>query len=220
MENKNRETTKVGHLVSLLHHLAFAIIIVMEWDTDVKAYLEMCKDGLPEECRPKRCGACESKRRPHRHGKFTRYLFTITEVISLTIFRFLCPDCKTTSSVFPSFIQPHHQTGVEVKEEIIVANEEGISLSKLAERSRLYAGGVYSEKTLGRWRKDWNERRTAREQQLWEMLFRGGMDAPLPRERCGPWKALQEAWRQAVRPGSLFSALLRLDLSAKMTARF
>lgn len=179
----------------------------------------MCKEGLPEKCRPKRCGACESKRRPHRHGKFTRYLFTINEVISLTIFRFLCPDCKTTSSVFPSFIQPHHQTGVEVKEEVIVASESGISLSKLAVLSLLYAGGGYSEKTLGRWRKDWDERRTLREQQLWEMLFRGGMDAPLPRERRGPWKALQEAWRQSVRPGSLLSALLHLDLSVKMTAR-
>jgi hypothetical protein len=219
MENKNRETTRFSRLVSLLHSPAFAIIIVVDWDTDVKAYLEMCKDGLPEECRPKQCGACESKRRPHRHGKFTRYLFTITEVISLTIFRFLCPDCGTTSSVIPSFVQPHHQTGVEVKEAIIVANEEGVSLSKLADRSLLYAGGVYAEKTLCRWRKDWNERRNAHEEHLWEMLFRGGMDAPLPRERHGPWKALREAWRQATRPGSLFSALLRLGLSAKMTAR-
>ena len=106
-----------------------------------------------------------------------------------------------------------------MKEAIIVANEEGISLAKLADRSLLYAGGVYSEKTLGRWRKDWSERRNAREQQLWEMLFRSGMDTSLPRERRGPWKALREAWRQAARPGSLFSALLRLGLSAKMTAR-
>jgi hypothetical protein len=180
------------------------------------AYFKMCEGGLPEADRPKRCCACNSKRTPHRHGTFIRVLLTLTEAIPLTIFRFLCPDCRTTCSVLPAFAQPHHQAGAEVKEAIMVASEEGTSLSKLAETSRTFAGGGYTEKTLRRWRKDWLKRREAHEPALWAMMIQSGMDAALPRERQSAWKALQAAWQQAFHPDSLFTGLLRLGRLSRM----
>lgn len=176
----------------------------------------MCEGGLPEADRPQRCYACDSKRMPHRHGSFTRILLTLTETIPLTIFRFLCPDCGTTCSVLPAFAQPYQQAGAEVKEAIVIASEDGASLSKLSEASRTFAGGGYAEKTLRRWRKDWLQRREVHEYALWAMLFQRGMDASLPRERHSPWKALQTAWKQATTPGSLFTALLRLGRSPQV----
>lgn len=211
---------RFGGLVSLLRKSpAFATTIVLNWDTDVKAYLLMCKGGLPEADRPQCCGACASKKKPHRHGTFTRWLYTLNEVIALTIFRFLCPDCRVTSSVLPSFVEPYHQTGVDVKEAIVVAHEEGDSLARLAEASSTYAGGGYTEKTLRRWRKAWALRREAHEQKLLSMLIQRGLDGPLPRERYSRWRALKAAWQLATRPGSLFAVLLRLDRSTNMTAK-
>lgn len=210
---------RFGGLVSLLRiSPAFATTIVLNWDTDVKAYLKMCEGGLPEADRPKHCSACFSERVPHRHGSFTRRLFTLNQVIALTIFRFLCPDCRATSSVLPSFAEPHHQTGVDVKEAIVISHEAGESLSRLAEESSAYAGGGYAEKTLRRWRRAWALRREAHEPKLLSLLIQRGIDAPLPRERHSPWVALQMVWQLAKHPGSLFAVLLRLDRSATLTA--
>lgn len=82
-----------------------------------------------------------------------------------------------------------------MKEAIVIASEEGESLSKLSEASSTFAGGGFAEKTLRRWRKDWLQRREAHEYALWAMLFQRGMDESLPRERQSPWKALQTAWK-------------------------
>lgn len=131
-------------------------------------------------------------------------LYLLKEVVLLLpVFRFRCPSCGLAFSLLPSFSQPHHQAAVEVKEAIVAAYEEGEPIAKIADASRDYAGGGYSEKAIRRWRKGWQQLREAHEPALWAMLFHHGMDAPLPRERQSPWKALQAAL-----PGSVLSAQL------------
>lgn len=138
-----------------------------------------------------------------------RWLFTLNEAFHIPVFRFLCPDCRKTLCVLPAFVEPHHQSAVDVKEEVVRAGAEGCSLSEIAAESAVYAGGAYSEKTLWRWQQCWLRRRKKHEDQLWHTLFHHGLDAPLPHERRSGWKALFAAWSV---PERLLIALLRFDL--------
>lgn len=131
----------------------------------------------------------------------------------MPVHRFLCPDCRKTMSLLPAFVEPHHQSAVDVKEAVVRAAAEGCSLPEIAEASEAYAGGGYSEKTIRRWRKTWNRRRGAHEERIWAILFHLGLDTELPRERRGGWLSLFAAWTAHPRAGSLFACLLQLDLS-------
>ncbi|WP_281884142.1 hypothetical protein [Paenibacillus sp. YYML68] len=117
----------------------------------------------------------------------------------------------------PSFVERYHQTAIDVKEAIVLAGEDGLSLSEIAAESQAYAGGPYAEKTLWRWRRCWEQRRIAQEARVWATLFHEGMDEALPRERRSAWKALWAAWRQLERPGRLLSVFLRMERSFQVT---
>ena len=190
----------------------------MDWYTDVKAYLMICVNGLPEADRPASCGFCSSKRTPHRHGKFMRWLFTIDDAFHIPLFRFLCPDCRQTFCIVPDFVETHHQSAIDVKEEVVLAAAaEGRSLAEIAEQSSVYAGGSYSEMSLWRWLKRWSKRKNSHEQQLWSTILHRGLHTPLPRERVSGWRALFVAWSSLKQPDRLFHLLLRLDRSFTMT---
>lgn len=189
------------------------MFIVLDWDIDVKRYLLRCLEGLPEEDRPKRCGFCCSERRPHRHGKFMRSLYTVSDFFRIPIFRFLCFECRKSFCVVPSFVESYHQSGVDVKETVIQQVTDGCSIAEAAESSSDLAGGHYAEKTLWRWRKRWQERLDRHEVQLWRHLIHQGMERPLPRERHSRWRALRVAWTRSRSDKTLFQALLRLDRS-------
>lgn len=212
---------RFGRLVSLSTIIAaFAIFIVVDATSDVKAYLAWAEDDLPEADRPGRCRRCASDRRPHKHGRFWRIVFTRSGWFRIPVCRFRCPDCKGTMSLPPDFVEAHHQTAVDVKEEVVRLSSEGHSLSEIAEQSKNGAGGGYAEKTLWRWRRCWEQRRRRHEQQLWTSLVHQGLDGPLPRERKSPWRALFASWPQPPhRPPSLFTALLRLDRSQTLSVR-
>jgi transposase-like protein len=169
--------------------------------------------------RPSCCKYCKTERMPHRHGKFERWLYTLSERILLPVFRFLCPDCKRTMSVTPDVVEAHHQTSVEVKEEVIRSAKEGQSIPAIAIRSQGFAGGPYSEKTLRRWIRSWRQRFMRHQDRLWAMLLYDGMDSELPRERDSDLRALLTAWTGGQDGKSLFSTLLRLDCSIALTVR-
>lgn len=138
-----------------------------------------------------------------------RWLFTLDEAFHISVFRFLCPDCRKTLCVLPEFVEPHHQSAVDVKEEVVRAGAEGCSLSEISAESAAYARGAYAEKTLWSWQQCWLRRRKKHENQLWHTLFHHGFDVSLPHERRSAWKALFAAWSV---PERLLTALLRLDL--------
>lgn len=177
----------------------------------------ICADGLPEADRPSRCGLCPSERIPHRHGKFMRWLFTVEEALHIPVFRFLCPDCIRTICVLPGFVEAHHQSSVDVKEEVVRTAAEGRSLPEVAVKTQSFAGGGYSEKTLWRWFQRWQGRREAHEERLWSNVLHSGMDVPLPQERRSGWRALFVAWASLNRTTRLFYTLLRLDRSSNVT---
>jgi len=187
--------------------------IVVDVANVVKAYLKRIEEGLPEAERPRRCGRCRSKRRPHRHGWFWRTVFTRMQRWTVPVLRFRCPDCKKTMSLPPNFVESHHQTAVDVKEEVIRQRCEQRSLAEIAKETLSATGGSYAEKTLWRWLRDWEARRARQEAGLWSLLLCRGLDEPLPRERKNAWSALFVIWPQTDDGESLLSALLRLDRS-------
>lgn len=116
-------------------------------------------------------------------------------------------------SVIPDIVEAHHQTTIEVKEEVIRSVEEGESVPAVAVRSHTFIGGPYSEKTLRRWIRSWRLRLMRHQDRLWAMLLHTGMDSELPRERDSDFLALFTSWTGGPNGQSLFSALLRLDCS-------
>lgn len=187
------------------------MFIVVDAANLVKAYLKRMEAGLPEAERPRRCGRCASPRRPHRHGQFWRTVFTRRQRWTIPVLRFRCPDCSQTMSLPPDFVEPHHQTAVDVKEEVIRQSCEGRSLAEIASRPPSMTGGHYGEKTLWRWLRTWENRRARQEARLWSLLLFRGLDEPLPRERKSAWAALLVVWSQAFGDESLLAELLRLD---------
>lgn len=187
--------------------------IVVDAANVVKAYLKRIEEGLPEAKGPRRCRRCPSNRRPHRHGQFWRTVFTRMQRWTIPVLRFRCPDCNKTMSLPPDFVEPHHQTAVDVKEEVIRQSCEERSLTAIARGPLSAAGGHYSEKTLWRWLQTWENRRARQEARLWSLLLFRGLDEPLPRERKSAWAALFAIWPQATGGESLLAALLRLDRS-------
>lgn len=122
-------------------------------------------------------------------------------------------------SVIPDIVEAHHQTSVEVKEEVTRSAEEGQSIPAITLRSEIFAGGPYSEKTLWRWIRSWRRRVQRHQNRIWAMLLHTGMDNELPRERDSNILALFTAWAGRQNDKSLFSTLLGLDRSTKVTSR-
>jgi len=192
------------------------MFIVVDAANVVKAYLKRIEEGLPEAERPRRCVRCLSRRRPHRHGMFWRTVFTRMQRWTVPVLRFRCPDCNKTMSLPPDFVESHHQTAVDVKEEMIRQRCENRSLTEIAEETLSATGGSYAEKTLWRWLRTWENRLARQEARLWSRLLRRGLDEPLPRERKSVWDALFAIWPQAASGESLLATLLRLDRSTRL----
>ena len=62
--------------------------------------------SLIENIRPSKCPLCDSKRRPWHHGSYKRFVCWGPDLFTINIYRFYCPDCKSTMSLLPSFLLP------------------------------------------------------------------------------------------------------------------
>ena len=94
----------------------------------------------------------------HKHGSFTRTVFTLLIEFIIDIYRFKCPiiGCQRTTSLLPSFVDAHHQVAWEIKDEVIRQQSSGIALVNVAESLETSAG-KFSEKTLWRWSRAFRE---------------------------------------------------------------
>lgn len=184
-------------------------------------YLLLCADGVPHEYRPHGCPHCHAKVMLHRHGKFTRWIFTLTGAQRVPIFRFLCPLCSKAISLLPSFIETHHQASTEIKEDLMQQRAEGTTQSQLSMRSQQYPGGPWSEKSVGRWIRRWNERLNQNKQRFWTWGLHHYHHEPLPKERESDWRSLFTWWakiRKRMSGVSVLQPLLHVERSMEMTA--
>lgn len=191
----------------------------MHWNIAVKVYLLLCAHGVPEEMRPRRCPHCGATVTLHRHGKFTRWVFTVTEALQVPIYRFLCPCCRHTMSLLPSFIEAHHQAATDIKETVVREHADDQSQAHIASQTQRLPGGAWSEKTIRSWIRRWTERRSAMEARLWRWGLHHAPSAALPRERLSDWRALFSWWPSlsVPEPGALFQLLLAFTRPRTLT---
>lgn len=190
---------------------AFAIvIIVMDWNTSVQRYLAIvvANGGIPDEDRPRRCPSCGQEHQLlYRHGNYLRSVITMEDTFEVPIYLFYCPlpECKCTFGLIPDFVEKHHQIALDVKEEIISKQDQGMSLARLAEDSVTLPSGPYSEKTLWRWTCVWRERLEHTAYHLWSWIL-----ALLPH---------MELWSEQARRRSLWGGFFELWGLAKPQLR-
>jgi hypothetical protein len=105
----------------------------MIWDTCVKIYLALIQNGCPGEWRPTRCRRCGAESKFHRHGQYTRMLYTLEEALEIIIFRFRCTACSKTFGLLPPFLIPHRTAALDVQEQVVRELDGGTPLREVAE---------------------------------------------------------------------------------------
>lgn len=179
--------------------MTFVKIIIMGWQTDVQTYIKVItKDQYPEELRPVFCEHCQEEKFFHHHDYYERDAHNCIQQWRIAIHRFLCPTCRHTRSVLPTFIGPHKTVTWDVQEETIRKNESGMPLEQIAGEINPPAG-PYSAKTMWRWKKAWNVLLTALEITVWEWLLKRIPHLALPIGKEKPpsaWQWLFKIWPQ------------------------
>lgn len=156
----------------------------MNWDTCVKDYLQIVKNGCPKELRPTRCRHCQSKAKFHRHGSYFRSLYTMGGDFEIRIFRFKCSACAKTCSVLPSFLRRNHTAALDLQEYVVRSHSKGLPLWSISKQ--LATTQFFSEKTLWRWKNYWQKILDKLEQNFWPIVITRHPHLLLPRGSCTP----------------------------------
>lgn len=200
----------------------------MDWPTDVKSYIKLFKDGCPGELRPKVCPMCESNRFQQKHAHFERNLHTILELVTLTIYRFLCPTCEATYSLLPSFLRKNHTIANEVQEEVVARMDSGQAMMQAKED--ICPGVTVSKKTVRRWNEFWEPLVETKEELFVQqaLILLPALTLPVGERKTAsastPYRWLSYIWQQiSIVSGNfgsdcLFSMLLRLHLSLAVSS--
>jgi len=170
----------------------------MIWDTCVKTYLALIQNGCPEEWRPTRCRRCDAESKFHRHGHYTRMLYTLEEALEIIIYRFRCTTCRKTFGLLPPFLTPHRTAALDVQEQVVRELDGGTPLRKVAE-GLVLPTQPYSEKSLWRWKKDWDRLWKAVEPSFWSTVLAWFPHLRLPRGSGSPrtgWGWLFWVWER------------------------
>ena len=168
----------------------------MNWDTCVKAYLLKILNGCPKEWRPILCRHCEAEAEFHRHGHYSRMLYTFEAAFEIVIFRFKCTTCGKTFGLLPSFVERYRTTAVEIQEHVVSELDNGVPLRVVAGKLVLPTQ-PYSEKSLWRWKKKWDRVRDVLEPAFWKRVLTHVPHLRLPRGNESPrtcWGWLFLTW--------------------------
>lgn len=110
---------------------------------DINSYLECPENFLPKEVKCLR----DSSHKPHKHTGWLRLVVLpdhVTQVI-IPMFRWYCPQCNESISIWPEFILPYQQEMTETHEQVVVEYLNGTSISDTA-------GDIgYEPRTVSRW---------------------------------------------------------------------
>jgi transposase-like protein len=86
----------------------------------------------------------------HKHGRYVRSVTTKRETIWIPIYRWLCPDCRTTVSLLPDFLVPWARFTTWVREASVARKRQERSFRSIAETITLPSIGL-STATVKRW---------------------------------------------------------------------
>jgi hypothetical protein len=137
----------------------------------------------------------------HRHGHYTRMLYSLEEALEIIIFRFRCSNCRKTFGLLPPFLAPYHTAALDVQEHVVRELDAGTPLRAAAEKLALPTQ-PYAEKSLWRWKKNWNRLWKAVEPSFWSTVLSLFPHLRLPRgseSPCTAWGWLFWVWERVRR---------------------
>ncbi len=105
------------------------MIKILFWGRSCKSYLNLYQDRFPRVvmiC--ENCGC-----RMHKHGRYSRSVTTKRETIRIPIYRWLCPSCRTTTSLLPDFLIPWARFATYIREAAASRRLQGFSYGIIAQ---------------------------------------------------------------------------------------
>jgi transposase-like protein len=216
----NKEKKKTGRLqraatlVFLLRKNMFRMID----STGNVQILSQDENLLIEATRPTGCPCC-GHHTLHRHGKYSRYVYTEDQRVRITVLRFLCTACRRTISILPDFIGRHQQMSWVVQEQVCAACEDGLSMEEAASTVSPPAGPI-SPRTVRKWWRKWRVLLEETQTQFWSAVFaiRAFVRFPVGQERPKSlYRWMNEVWNRVRKECGnicLFQMLQRLRHSS------
>lgn len=130
--------------------------IVVDFGCEVKEYVEQQQCGQVDYPRPEACPGCEAPRDLIGHGYYVRKTLDQEHVYRVPIKRWLCPVCRGTVSLLPSFLLRFRHYLVDVIQVAVVARfEQQRSWQQIAVACS--SQGVPVLRTLQRWCRSYGE---------------------------------------------------------------
>ena len=90
-------------------HLLSRMVKLYDFHQTTQEYYERGKNNLFPELSGCPFPGCPYRGRLRRHGFYLRNVLTFKTIFPIFIQRYLCPICKHTVSLLPSFLIPHFQ---------------------------------------------------------------------------------------------------------------
>jgi hypothetical protein len=109
---------------------------------DFKIYLEHPEEFLPEKVMCLR----DPSHHPHRHTTWKRFLVVDhNRKVTIPMYRWYCPECKESISIWPEFVLPYQSEVAETHEQAVVEHLAGRSFTDTANDLG------YDPRTVARW---------------------------------------------------------------------
>lgn len=148
------------------------MIKILSFGRSCKSYFQLYKHRSPDVtvC----CDTCGQTM--HKHGRYARSVTTKQETLTIPIYRWLCPSCRTTVSLLPDFLIPWARFATYIRESSVARKLRGDSYGSIAQAITALNVRV-SRCTIKRW---WNRHlRNASDLALWlagQLLSSGHME--------------------------------------------
>lgn len=152
---------------------------------------------LIEATRPTVCPSC-GHQTLHRHGKYSRCVYTEDQRVPITVLRFLCTACRRTISILPDFIGRHQQISWAMQEQVCAACDNGLSMQKTAATVAPPTGPI-SPRTVSRWWRKWRVLLEETQTQFWTAVLsiRAFVRFPVGQERPKSlYRWMNEVWNR------------------------
>lgn len=125
---------------------------ILPFGKTLKSYLKEHGEKRPNVslcCPDKSC----KKRTLYKHGRYFRSVTTKYQCILIPIYRWYCPNCGKTVSLFPNFLIPWARVVTTSREAAFNRRKKGISFEKISQSIVCPSIGGISATTIKRW---WN----------------------------------------------------------------
>lgn len=123
---------------------------ILPFGKSLKSYLKKHGENRPNVSLYCPDEACQ-KRTLYKHGRYFRWVTTKYQCIPVPIYRWYCPSCGKTISLFPDFLIPWARVVTSVREAAFKRRKQGISFKNISKSIVSQSIGGISSTTIKRW---------------------------------------------------------------------